>query len=111
MPLSLPKAITEPVKVTAPMNAPSASSIRLPPGINPPTPLTGLAVIANAQGSATAAIAMNTAAMPIMLCMNATSSGILVISTLLAMYAPMPPPTSSASSTQMSPVALLPASL
>jgi len=38
-----------------------------------------------AQGSATAATAMNTAARPIMLCMKATSSGILVISTRLAM--------------------------
>jgi len=38
-----------------------------------------------ACGSATAATAMNTAASPIMLCMKAASSGILVISTLLAM--------------------------
>ena len=47
----------------------------------------------------TAAIAMNTAAKPIMLCMNATSSGILVISTRLAMTAPTPPPMTSPAST------------
>ena len=39
----------------------------------------------NADGSATAAYAMNTAARPISECMAATSSGILVISTRLAM--------------------------
>ncbi|MDT4809773.1 hypothetical protein FQZ97_426710 [compost metagenome] len=45
-------------------------------------------------GSTTAAMAMNTAARPIMLCMKATSSGILVISTRLAMIEPAVPPTS-----------------
>ncbi|MCY1546612.1 hypothetical protein D9M68_826160 [compost metagenome] len=55
-------------------------------------------------GSTTAAMAMNTAARPIMLCMKATSSGILVISTLLAMKAPRPPPTTTAASTQAMPV-------
>ena len=105
LPLSLPKAITEPVKVTAPMKAPSASSTRLPPGMAPP-----LAVMAKAQGSATAATAMNTAARPIMLCMKATSSGILVISTRCAMTAPAVPPTSRPSSTQPRPNALPPAS-
>ncbi len=45
-------------------------------------------------GSTTAAIAMNTAARPIMLCMKATSSGILVISTRLAMTVPTLPPIS-----------------
>jgi hypothetical protein len=42
---------------------------------------------------------MNTAARPIMLCMKATSSGILVISTRLAITEPAPPPTTSAAST------------
>ena len=42
------------------------------------------AAMPNAYGSATAATAMNTAARPIMLCMNATSSGIFVISTRCA---------------------------
>jgi hypothetical protein len=37
------------------------------------------------KGSSTAATAMNTAARPIMLWKKATSSGILVISTFLAM--------------------------
>ncbi len=46
----------------------------------------------NAQGSATQAMAMNTAARPIMLCMNATISGILVIGTRLAMRVPAAPP-------------------
>ncbi|MCY1381892.1 hypothetical protein D9M69_698540 [compost metagenome] len=53
---------------------------------------------------------MQTAARPIMLCMKATSSGILVISTRLAMMAPMVPPTSSPPSTQTMPSALPPAS-
>jgi hypothetical protein len=77
----LPNAITEPLKVTAPMAEPSASSSRLPNGIAAPAASPGI----SACGSATAAAAMQTAARPIMLCMKATSSGILVISTLLAM--------------------------
>ena len=39
-----------------------------------------------------------------MLCMKATSSGIFVISTRLAMMAPMEPPTSRPSSTQVKPM-------
>ena len=46
------------------------------------------ATMPNAYGSTTAATAMNTAARPIMLWKNATSSGILVISTVLARQAP-----------------------
>ncbi len=69
-----------------------------------------LATILKAQGSTAAAMAMKTAARPIMLCMNATSSGIFVISTRLAMVAPRPPPTTSAPSTYSSPVTLLSAS-
>ena len=42
-------------------------------------------VVALRKGSATAAMPINTAAKPIMLCIKATNSGILVISTLLAM--------------------------
>ena len=48
----------------------------------------------NDCGSTTAAMAINTAARPIMLCMKATSSGILVISTRLAMIEPAVPPIS-----------------
>ena len=44
--------------------------------------------MAKAFGSATAATAMNTAARPIMLWKNATSSGIFVISTVRARHAP-----------------------
>ena len=60
------------------MAAPRNSSSRLPVGIGSP-----LAAMPKAYGSATAATAMNTAARPIMLWKNATSSGILVISTVL----------------------------
>jgi len=48
-------------------------------------------------------LAMNTAAKPIMLCIKATSSGILVISTRCAMMAPAPPPITRPSSTQPMP--------
>jgi hypothetical protein len=94
LPDSLPNAITEPENVIAPTKLPMKSSRRLPVGIGWP-----LATMLNAQGSATQAMAMNTAARPIMLCMNATSSGILVISTRLAMIVPAPPPTTRPPST------------
>ncbi len=84
MPESLPKAITEPLKVMAPMAAPRNSSSRLPVGIGAPFS----SPCSSAAGSATAATAMKTAARPIMLWKNATSSGILVISTVLARQAP-----------------------
>ena len=101
LPASLPNAMTEPVNVIAPMKAPSASSMRFPPGSAPP-----FSAMPKAHGSATAAIAMNTAARPIMLCMNATISGILVISTLNAIVVPTAAPTSKPTSTQaMPPVA------
>ena len=64
----------------------------------------GAGVMPNAQGSATAATPMNTAAKPIMLCMNATSSGILVISTRCAISVPAPPPTTKPSNTQLMPI-------
>jgi len=73
--------------------------MRLPTGIGGTAPSAALATIWKAYGSATTATAMNTAAKPIMLCMKATSSGILVISTRLAMTAPAPPPTTSAART------------
>ncbi|MCY1340928.1 hypothetical protein D9M69_268550 [compost metagenome] len=90
LPDSLPKAITEPEKVMAPMAAPRNSSRRLPAGMASPS----CATMPSDCGSTTAAMAMNTAARPIMLCMKATSSGILVISTRLAMIEPAVPPTS-----------------
>ena len=79
MPDSLPNAITEPLKVIAPIAAPRNSSSRLPRGIGSPL----AARCRRPPGSATAAMAMNTAARPIMLWKNATSSGIFVISTRL----------------------------
>ncbi len=107
LPDSLPNAITEPENVIAPTKAPMNSSKRLPAGICPPR-----AAMPNAHGSATAAIAMNTADRPIMLCMNATSSGILVISTFFAMIVPAVPPTSRPPRTHtMPPVAICGASL
>ena len=98
LPESLPNAMTEPLKVMAPMAAPKNNSSRLPAGIACP-----LAAMLKAHGSATAATAMNTAAKPIMLCMKATSSGILVISTRLAISVPAVPPTSKAPRTHAKP--------
>ena len=95
--------MTEPLKVMAPMAAPKNSSKRLPLGMSSvPKPC---ATMPKAAGSTTAAMAMNTAAKPIMLCMKATSSGILVISTRCAMMAPAPPPITKPSSTQPKPSA------
>ena len=86
---SLPQAITEPLKVIAPIAAPRISSSRLPLGIGSiAPPAAGRATMPKAYGSTAAATAMNTAAMPIMLWKNATSSGICVISTVLARQAP-----------------------
>ena len=65
----------------------------------------GAGVMPNAQGSATAATAINTAAKPIMLCMKATNSGILVISTRCAMSVPAPPPITKPAKTQPMPKA------
>ena len=96
LPESLPKAMTEPEKVIAPINVPMNNSIRFPIGSG-----TG---ILNASGSETAAIAIHTAARPIMLCINATSSGIFVISTRLAITAPIPPPTTSPPKTYIKPL-------
>jgi len=100
LPESLPKAITEPEKVIAPTKVPMNSSSRLPSGIGWP-----FAEMPKAQGSATAAIAMNTAARPIMECMKATSSGILVISTRLAISVPAVPPIATPRTTQPRPAA------
>ena len=81
MPESLPKAITEPLKVIAPIDR---AEEQLEPVAGRGSRAAALAAMPKAYGSATAATAMNTAARPIMLWMNATSSGILVISTVLA---------------------------
>jgi len=94
----LPNAITLPENVIAPTKLPMKSSTRLPTGIAS-LPRTML----NAAGSATAAIAMNTAASPIIECMKATISGILVIGTRRAIVVPTAPPTTRPTSTQPSP--------
>src|SRR4029077_4726248 len=99
-PLSLPQAITLPENVIAPTKEPMKSSTRLPVGIGAPA-----ATMANAAGSATAAIAMKTAARPIIECMKATISGICVIGTMRASVVPTAPPTTSPSSTQARPAA------
>ena len=99
LPLSLPNAITEPENVIAPTNAPMNSSMRLPTGIDLP-----VSAMPNARGSATAAIAINTAASPIIECMKATISGIFVICTLIAIMVPAVPPTSRPTSTQPMPI-------
>ena len=100
LPDSLPKAITDPEKVMAPTKVPMNSSKRLPTGTGMPA-----GAMPKACGSATTATAMATAARPIMLCMKATSSGILVISTRLAISVPIEPPTSRPSTTQPRPMA------
>jgi len=87
-PASLPNAMIEPVKVTAPMKVPMNSSIRLPAGI-------GTSML-NADGSLTTANAMSTAARPTSECIAATSSGICVICTRLETMMPMTAPTASA---------------
>ena len=101
LPDSLPKAMTEPEKVMAPTKVPMNSSTRLPTGMRSPW-----ATMSKAQGSATQAMAMNTAARPIMECMKATSSGILVISTRRAMMVPRVPPTSRPRMTSAMPAPL-----
>ncbi|MCY1224179.1 hypothetical protein D9M72_363250 [compost metagenome] len=103
LPDSLPKAMTEPEKVMAPTKVPMNSSKRLPVGMGMPAGATP-----KACGSATTATAMATAARPIMLCMKATSSGIFVISTRLAISVPMEPPTSRPSTTHPSPIVAAP---
>ena len=85
LPDSLPKAMTEPENVIAPMNVPMKSSSRLPDGIGTWSP--------NAAGSWIAEIAISTAASPTSEWNAATSSGICVICTRRAMIAPMMPPT------------------
>jgi hypothetical protein len=86
---SLPNAITEPENVIAPTKVPMNSSTRLPRGSG-----TGML---KASGLLTTAKAMSTAARPTSECIAATNSGICVISTRLATYQPMTPPTVNAS--------------
>ncbi len=75
----------DPENVIAPMNVPMKSSSLLPVGIGTGRP--------NDAGLLTAATAISTAAMPTSEWNAATSSGICVIATRLAITAPTAPPT------------------
>ncbi len=85
LPESLPKAMTDPEKVIAPMKVPMNSSALCSPVSGECNPI--------ASGLFTAATAMKTAARPTSECIAATSSGICVICTRRATIAPMTPPT------------------
>jgi hypothetical protein len=99
LPDSLPKAITDPENVSAPTKVPMNSSSRLPNG----SAVSRVAML-KAQGSDTAAIAMQTAARPISECIAATSSGIFVISTFFAAKVPIAPPTTTPRITRPKPM-------
>ncbi len=98
---SFRNAITEPVKVSAPMATPSDISIRLCAWMWPGVPMS------KASGAKNAPAATSTAAMPTSEWKAATSSGIDVIGTRRAMTAPMLPPiaTPRMTSTQAMPSA------
>ncbi len=98
-PESLRNAITEPVKVMAPMATPSDISIRLWAWIAPSTPMP------KADGAYSAPAATSTAAMPTSEWKAATNSGIEVIGTRCAITAPMPPPSAMPSTTRPQAVA------
>ena len=85
-PASLPNAMTEPEKVSAPTKVPMKSSSRLPAG--------SCAGMPKAVGLLTTETAISTAAMPTSECIAATSSGICVICTRRATNAPIEPPIS-----------------
>ena len=85
-PLSFKKAITDPVKVIAPIAAPKDISIRLAILIFPGEPKL------NTSGLRKAEMATKTAARPTKLWKPATSSGIAVIGILNAINAPIDPP-------------------
>ena len=85
-PLNFKKAITDPVKVIAPIAAPKDISIRLAILIFPGEPKL------NTSGLRKAEIATKTAARPTKLWKPATSSGIAVIGILNAINAPIDPP-------------------
>ena len=84
MPVSLPQAITEPRERD---RADRRAERELEP-VAGGNALALVQLMPNAHGSTAAAMAMNTAARPIMLWKNATSCGIAVISTVLARQAP-----------------------
>ncbi len=87
----------EPVKVSAPIAAPSDISIRLAGWMSPGTPMP------KACGANRAPAATSTAARPTSEWKKATSCGILVISMRRASTAPKPPPISRPKATSSQP--------
>ena len=87
LPDSFKKAMTEPVKVMAPMATPSDISMRLAKWTAPGSPMP------NALGAYSAAAATNTAARPTSEWKAATSSGMAVMAMRRAVTAPTRPPT------------------
>ena len=85
-PWSFKKAIIDPEKVIAPIDAPIDISIKLASLIFPVIPRL------NTSGFKKAEIATNTADMPTRLWKPATNSGIAVIGILKAINAPIAPP-------------------
>ena len=102
IPLSFKKAITDPVKVIAPIAAPRDISIKLAILIFPGEPNL------NISGLRKAEIATKTAARPTKLWKPATSSGIAVIGILNAINAPIDPPIKSKIIKYKNPVEKLP---
>ena len=101
-PLNFKKAITDPVKVIAPIAAPKDISIRLAILIFPGEPKL------NTSGLRKAEIATKTAARPTKLWKPATSSGIAVIGILNAINDPIDPPIKSKINKYKNPVEKLP---
>ena len=98
IPLSFKKAITDPVKVIAPIAAPKDISIRLAILIFPDEPKL------NTSGLRKAEIATKTAARPTKLWNPATNSGIAVIGILKAIKAPIVPPIKSKTNKYIKPI-------
>ncbi len=105
MPLNLKKAITEPVKVMAPIAAPKDISIKLATFIFPGDPKL------NTSGFKKADIATKTAANPTKLWKPATSSGMAVIGILKAIKAPIDPPVNKKNNRYINPVEKFPADI
>ena len=102
IPRNFKKAITEPVKVIAPIAAPKDISIKLAILIFPDEPKL------NTSGLRKAEIATKTAARPTKLWKPATSSGIAVIGILNAINAPSDPPINNKIIKYKNPVEKLP---
>ena len=102
IPLSFKNAITDPVKVIAPIAAPRDISIKLAILMLPCVPKL------KTSGFKKADIATKTAANPTKLWKPATSSGIAVIGILNAIKAPIEPPINKKNSKYKNPIEKLP---